>query len=468
MTTETEGLRLDASGDDRRYRHITKALDEMVWAITPPMLATIQAIATRRFRDGERLEQHEIDEALADASHHGHEFAPLMIEYELRGQGRGGAARSGQIAVLPVYGVIMPRATVFSSMSGGTSVEQVMAAFNSAANDPNVTSILFDIDSPGGSSDLIAELGQLIFDARGSKPIAAVANTDAGSAACWIASQCDEVGVTPSGKIGSIGVYGTHEDLSEALAMKGIKPTTIQYGEYKTELSPYGPLSDEAKAYVQSVVDSMGDMFTGAVARGRGVSAATVSDKFGQGRMLMAKDAVKVGLADRVATYDEMLTRLARGAVSSGKPSKINAAGAKLVIDAEPETDPSLSAAAQRDDKLRELLEGANATAIKAGNENGPLVIELEHDVTPSHLEHLSARLEPLAAELGRKIVVLAKGHTLSDADRAQLETDAPETDSTAAAAEPPQTPSPAGHLHRRAVRAALREAAKGREGGTT
>jgi hypothetical protein len=171
--------------------------------------------------------------------------------------------------------------------------------------------------------------------------------------------------------------------------------------------------------------------------------------------MLMAKDAVKVGLADRVATYDEMLARLARGAVKSGKPSAMRSDSSKMVID-ETETSP-VDAAAQRDDKLRELLEGAHATALAAGNENGPVVIELQDDLTPAHLEHLRDRLAPLSAELGRKVVVLAKGHTLSDAERAALEIPATEPTSTApVAAEHPQNRI-AGHLHRRAVRAALR-----------
>jgi hypothetical protein len=237
--TDHKSLQLDASGAEdqhHRLRHVVKALDEMVWAITPPMLATIQEIVSNRLA-GNRPDPLELEERLVD-SHHGFEFAPLTIEYEVRGRGRGGGSTTGQIAVLPIYGVIMPRATLFSSMSGGTSVEQLMAAFDSAVNDPNITSILLDIDSPGGSSDLIAELGQKIYEARGSKPIAAVANTDAGSAACWIACQCDEVGVTPSGKIGSIGVYGTHQDISAALEMKGVKPTTIQYGEVQDRAAP--------------------------------------------------------------------------------------------------------------------------------------------------------------------------------------------------------------------------------------
>jgi hypothetical protein len=58
-------------------------------------------------------------------------------------------------------------------------------------------------------------------------------------------------------------------------------------------------------------------MFVADVARGRGVTVETVRSEFGQGRMVMARDAVKVGMVDRVATFDETLARMERSATGA-------------------------------------------------------------------------------------------------------------------------------------------------------
>jgi ClpP class serine protease len=116
--------------------------------------------------------------------------------------------------------------------------------------------------------------------------------------------------VTPSGQVGSIGVFAAHEDISKALEMKGIKVSIVSAGKYKTEANPYELLSTEARANMQQMVNSFGDMFTNAVARNRGVGSYTVKNGFGEGRMVLARDAVKAGMADSVATFDQTLARL--------------------------------------------------------------------------------------------------------------------------------------------------------------
>jgi ClpP class serine protease len=129
--------------------------------------------------------------------------------------------------------------------------------------------------------------------------------------------------VTPSGQVGSIGVFAAHEDISKALDMEGIKVSLISAGKYKTEGMPYEPLSAEARANMQQMVNSFGDMFTNAVARNRGVGSYTVKNGFGEGRMVLARDAVKSGMADSVATLDQTLARLL------GRTSKVLSAAAQ-------------------------------------------------------------------------------------------------------------------------------------------
>lgn len=503
MTTEllllTEGEPADTR---RRLPHVAKTLDEMTWAVTAPMLATIQEIYARRMA-GERFSELELDERLATAAHRGVNAIDVQtIEYHIAG-GRGSSGgRTGQIAVLPLYGVMMPRAGLFAQMSGGCSVEQFTAAFNAAMNDPSVSAILIDVDSPGGSTGLVPELGQAIYDARGEKPIAAIANTDAGSGAYWVASQCDELAVTPSGMVGSIGCYGTHQDLSAALEKIGVKTTIISYGKYKTELAPTQPLTPEAKQAVQSVVDEFGTMFEAAVARGRGVTQARVADGFGQGRMVTAKNAVSAGMADRTATFDQMVTRLARGQVKAGKPTRgatatmIGGGFRTVEIAATPDDDEPMSGtcascphdaemhdgdqndgpcttagcscdgfddtdaaddteAAASADPLAALLTGASSHTITTEGRD-LIVLELKGEITDTEAQKLGDRIAALAP--GRQVVVVTGGSTLTAGPQPDAATPAEEPAALDAAAQEPDAVR--SHLHRRAVRAALRQTA--------
>lgn len=285
-----------------RYPHIIRAVLARPWAIDSESLAWAAICDVLALRAaGEMLSEAEI-QARIDAAANGP---------------RNGGGRSGDIARIPLYGVISPRANLLSRTSGGTTAEEFGALFSAAMADPEVGGIVIDVDSPGGQIDGIDEVATLIRESRGSKPIVALAYHTMGSAAFWIGAQADELVVTPSGAVGSVGVLYAHEDISEAQEKLGVKTTLISAGKYKTERSPFAPLSDEAKAVIQSEADFEYGRFVRAVAKGRGVSAETVRTGFGEGRMVRAAKAVEAGMADRVDTLDGVRARLARGQVQS-------------------------------------------------------------------------------------------------------------------------------------------------------
>ena len=216
----------------------------------------------------------------------------------------------GKVAVIPIVGVISHRASMISDISGpgaGTSTQKLQEKFRQALDDPDCKAIVFDVDSPGGSVDGVMELASEIYAGRRQKPITAVCNSMACSAAYWLASAADEVVCTPSGQCGSIGVYMLHQDESEALKKDGIKITVIKAGKYKTEGNPTEPLSQEAYDAFLDKVESYYGMFVKAVSQHRGTSQTAVREGYGQGRSLLAGDAVKQGLADRVGTLDDIL-----------------------------------------------------------------------------------------------------------------------------------------------------------------
>jgi signal peptide peptidase SppA len=308
-----------------KYAHLVAEFYSRAWAIRPEKLYLIDQLIRMRAA-GQRFTDEEIRERIgADA------FAGP----------RPRATTPGTIAIIPIMGVISHRMNMVQQISGpgGTSIQKLTAQFRAALDDSSVKAIIFDVDSPGGSVDGVPELAAEIFDARSQKKIVAVANTMAASAAYWLASAADELVVTPSGSVGSIGVYAAHEDVSKAMEMAGINLTLVSYGKYKTEGNPWAPLSEEAKAEMQSKVDAYGEMFIKAVAKNRGTDPQTVRGGFGQGRLALATEAVKQKMADRVATLDDVLAKYGVNRTSQFSGASASAVAGPLPADDDPD-DP--------------------------------------------------------------------------------------------------------------------------------
>lgn len=218
----------------------------------------------------------------------------------------------GGIQVLGLHGIISHRAEMVHDVSGpgSTSTEKFALRFQQAVEDRHTSAIVIDVDSPGGSVEGVPELAAQLRAARGTKPIVAVANTLAASAAYWLAAQADEIVMSPSAEVGSIGVFAAHRDISEQLASEGEKVTLVHAGKYKVEGNPYEPLGEEAREEIQRKVDAAYSEFVDAVADGRGVSTAKARTDFGEGRTLGAKAALAAGMADRVETLEQTISRL--------------------------------------------------------------------------------------------------------------------------------------------------------------
>lgn len=229
--------------------------------------------------------------------------------------------QSGAIAILPLHGPIFSRGSAFEELFGPvTSAERFAAQVRQAANDPGISAMVLDVHSPGGSVAGIPEAVAALRDAAGRKPVVAAANHMAASAAYWLASSATEILVSPAGEVGSIGVFAAHQDISAALDKMGIKVSLVSAGKFKTEGNPYEPLGDDARAALQARVDEFYQMFTSDVAKGRGVAVDTVRGTFGEGRMVGAKQAVSLGMADGVGTLEDAIRRAAKLAGQAAQP----------------------------------------------------------------------------------------------------------------------------------------------------
>jgi len=284
----------------KSYSHILGAVASEVWAVQPEKLMAIVGFLQLKAQ-GLEPELNVVARIKASA-----------VEAASRSQNVS-ASSSGAVAVLPLFGLIMQRGNMMGDISGprGTSVEQFTQQFRQALNDPGVSAIVIDIDSPGGCVSGVPELASEILSARktSGKKIIAVSDCLCASAAYWIASACSEIVVSPSSFTGSIGVYTVHEDISKQLEQKGISATLISYGANKVQGNSLGPLSDDDRAELQDRVTTIGVSFTKAVAQGRRMKVADVDAKLGQGKVFNAQKAVSSGMADSIGTLDGVLAR---------------------------------------------------------------------------------------------------------------------------------------------------------------
>lgn len=277
------------------YSRIIEAVYSEPWAILPEKLAAIRQFLSIKAVGGDVSEE--------------------QIKAATGSRRGSNVQMAGRIAVMPIFGTLAQRVGSLEEASGGVSAEAIGATLEGLVADKQVRAIVMAFDSPGGSVYGIEELGAKIRALKEEKKIVGLADSVAASAAYWLISQTSEVNVTPGGQIGSIGVVAAHEDYSKHLEEKaGVKTTLVTAGTFKGEGNPYGPLTDEARAEMQKKVNHYYGLFVGAVAKGRGVTAARVEKDFGQGRMFTASEAVTRGMADHVATLEQVLRRLGAGA----------------------------------------------------------------------------------------------------------------------------------------------------------
>ena len=215
---------------------------------------------------------------------------------------------SGKVAVIPIHGTLVRRTSGIEAESGLASYTGIAAQLDAALASPEIAAILLDIDSPGGESGGVFDLADRIRAASEVKPVWAVANDMAFSAAYALASAATRVFVARTGGVGSIGVIAMHVDQSVKDAQDGVRYTAVFAGERKNDLNPHEPISNEAHAVLKAEVVRIYDLFVETVARHRGLDADAV--RATEAGLFFGPDAVATGLADAVGSLEDALTQL--------------------------------------------------------------------------------------------------------------------------------------------------------------
>ena len=233
-----------------------------------------------------------------------------------------------QIALIQVHGTLAARSGVDADSESVTGYQQLAQQLRGALADPSVGGILLDVDSCGGEVAGLPEFAGELLAARDAKPVFAVANTDALSAAYWLACGAEKVFATPSASVGSIGVLAAHRDQSAKDTADGLKWTFIHAGERKVDGHAHAPLPDAVRARVQARIDQRYDEFAGHVAGARGITVAAV--KATKADVLTADEAKRAGLIDEVGTFDDAVNALA-ARMAGGKTGGMAAKGGTML-----------------------------------------------------------------------------------------------------------------------------------------
>ena len=332
--------------------------------ITPAKAEVIAAVILGRLASGLELSQ-EAEAALAEAA-----SAPDASRFTgtRNRQGRPYAltrAADG-VALIDIHGSLVNRGAWVGSYSGLTSYEGIEAALKDAVTDPEVRAIALDINSPGGEATGMFGLAEKIRSARDQKPIVAVVNDMAASAAYGLASAAHEIAITPTSIVGSIGVVMMHLDRSVEMQKAGIRPTLIHAGAHKVDGHPFGPLSDDVRADLQRSVDTFYARFLETVEAGRGRRTTAEMARATEARTYIGAEAIEIGLADRVASLDQVIGELsnrAHPAAGRFKPKRAqmsNASGA-------PAAETAGFTQAQMDEATARARAEGHAEGVKAG-----------------------------------------------------------------------------------------------------
>jgi signal peptide peptidase SppA len=234
---------------------------------------------------------------------------------------RSSVQAQGGIAVIPICGILAYKSDDFMEwLFGDTSYETIREQFQTALADPNISGIVFDVDSPGGEVCGCFDLADEIYNARGIKPISSVVNEVAYSAAYLLASSAEKVYIPRTGSAGSIGVIMEHMDQSKYDENIGVKYTPIFAGSHKNDFDRHSQLSPEMLQTAKGIVDSHYELFIKTIARNRGMSPQAVRDT--EAALYFGKSAVDIGLADSVTPWSKAMSEITKKKSKGGTNMK--------------------------------------------------------------------------------------------------------------------------------------------------
>jgi ClpP class serine protease len=247
---------------------------------------------------------------------------------------------SDDVAIIDIRGPLAQRAEAFACEASVDGYDAIEKRFGVALADPDVSAIMLRVDSPGGDCAGCFEAVGRMQRARDrwAKHVAVYVDEKACSAAYALSMVASPgaISLPQSAITGSIGVLSAHEDASEALAAAGRRWTIIRSGARKAETSGLEPLTDAARVGVQEMVDTLASQFFDIVSKARGISMADLrASEILDGHVVLGREAVRLGLADKVEGWESALARAGKEGRRARKEKQMKAINTALGL---PET----------------------------------------------------------------------------------------------------------------------------------
>lgn len=272
-------------------------LDVKYWAGTDESLAAYMAVARQILAGGK--------EAAVRAYGEGEDT-------ETERQSRL-LSKSGDLAIIKIAGPLNNTDSWINEYRGMTGYPEIRQALIQAAMDPDVSAILLDVNSGGGSVSGVFDTGNLIRKIDSTvKPVHSFSDGTVASAAYLLAASARTVSIGKMTEAGSVGVVSVHQEISKMLADAGVNVKVMRAGKYKALGNSFEPFSKLAQEETQAQLDHMYEVFVDYVAERRKVSAEA-ADKMAQGRIFIGDKAVEVGLVDSVTSFDALATKVQGG-----------------------------------------------------------------------------------------------------------------------------------------------------------
>lgn len=206
-------------------------------------------------------------------------------------------------AVYKISGGILSSGNWLTRIFGYASYDEIRRNVMHAAANPEVREILLMFSSPGGSAFGVVDGAEAIKKADAIKPVYSYTSSMCCSGAYWLGSQARKIFVSPESESGSLGVKLVHVSREKQLQDEGILVTEIKSSELKAVGSPHKNLSDKELSHLQDQVNQIATIFSTSMQKAR----PNLKTEALNGATFIGESAVTVGLADAVASYDDVM-----------------------------------------------------------------------------------------------------------------------------------------------------------------
>lgn len=184
-----------------------------------------------------------------------------------------------------------------------------LKAIETLADNDNVKAVIVRIDSPGGTVVGGETLYRAFRELAQRKPVVAVMDGLATSAAYMTAIAADRIIAREGTLTGSVGVILQATEITGLLESIGVTATEFKSGHLKAQPSPFERISPEVERATQTLIDEMYAMFRDMVLERRNMTQADAA-VFADGRVFTGRQALRNRLIDEIGGESEALAWL--------------------------------------------------------------------------------------------------------------------------------------------------------------